>query len=306
MKITVIAATYNRKELLEKLINSLLNQNYKDYEVIIVDDGSTDGTDKFLENIKDKKLTFFKQKNLYPAVARNTGIKHAKGNIIAFTDDDCIADKNWLKEIENCFEENKDILAVEGKTTSYDTTPFTKQVINENGQKYNTCNLAVYKKILIEIDCFDEDYPFGTLEDQDLAARILRKGKIKFCDKAIIVHPPIGDKVVDAKDILLRPIKTYKNITEKFHKIHRGDFLSHMRLYKKCPEYYKAHLGRNPFISFVKITFWQPIHGLIFYKKYFSNNPSKIIPYLFNRFATSSMTWMHFFKYKFLKSWKSD
>ncbi|MBU2634011.1 MAG: glycosyltransferase family 2 protein [Nanoarchaeota archaeon] len=306
MKISVIVATYNRKELLKKLIDSLLNQNYEDYEIIIVDDGSNDGTKEMLNGIKNKKLKFITQENLYPAVARNNGVKISKGEIIVFTDDDCIANKNWLKEIKKCFEENKDIIAVEGKTTSFDTTPFTKQVINEKGRRYATCNMAVYKKTFLEINGFDEDYPFGTLEDQDLAARILREGKIKFCDRAIIVHPPMGGKIVENKNILLRPIKTYKEIIDKFYKIHRGDFLSHLRLYKKCPEYYKSHLGRNPFISFMKITFWQPLYGLNFHKKYFLKNPSKIIPYLFNRFAVSSMTWVCFFKYKFLKSWKKD
>lgn len=100
MKISVIIPVYNGEKTISKCLNSLKNQNFKDYEIVVVD-SSIDNTPKIIkENFPNVKLIHLDKKT-QPGPARNLGIKKAKGSIIALTDSDCIVDKNWLKEIYN-------------------------------------------------------------------------------------------------------------------------------------------------------------------------------------------------------------
>ena len=116
MKASIIVPTYNRKERLVGCVINLLNQDCKDYEVIIVDDGSLDGTKEMINNLQKnhKNLIYLRQRNRGPGIARNYGVESAKGKIIVLTDDDCIAEKEWLKEIIKPFKKDKKIGVVGG------------------------------------------------------------------------------------------------------------------------------------------------------------------------------------------------
>jgi len=100
--ISVIIATYNRKFLLKECLNSLLNQDYrKEFEIIIVDNFSSDGTPDFIKNeFSGKAKLITNQARLKLTDCKNQGIRLAAGDIIAFTDDDCIVSKDWLGSIE--------------------------------------------------------------------------------------------------------------------------------------------------------------------------------------------------------------
>ena len=95
--VSVIIPTYNRANLIEKAIKSVLSQTYQDFEIIIVvDDGSTDNTEEIMKGFKDKRVKYIKEykENRGISVARNTGIKMAKGKYIALLD----SDDEWLPE----------------------------------------------------------------------------------------------------------------------------------------------------------------------------------------------------------------
>ncbi len=93
--ISIILPTYNREHLLGRSIQSVLNQTYRDFELIIVDDGSTDNTEKLVRSFKKETINYIKHReNRGPATARNTGIKSASGEYIAFQD----SDDEWLPE----------------------------------------------------------------------------------------------------------------------------------------------------------------------------------------------------------------
>jgi GT2 family glycosyltransferase len=122
MDISIIIATYNRKDFLKDSLSSLFNQNYpkNKYEIIVVDDGSKDGTKKMVQGLKFRgNLHYFYQKNKGQAAAMNLGIKNAKGEIIAFTDDDCVASKDWLVELMKGFKDNHDIAGVGGEIIAF-------------------------------------------------------------------------------------------------------------------------------------------------------------------------------------------
>lgn len=121
MKISVIVCTYNQAERLRKMLGSLREAEIPDnlsYEIILVDNNSDDHTRFVLEEdaqyYKSKIRYVFEEKRGL-SNARNRGIKEARGEIIAFTDDDVIADKYWIQNTEKAFKEHKDAACVGGK-----------------------------------------------------------------------------------------------------------------------------------------------------------------------------------------------
>ena len=95
---SIVIPTYNREKFIIKTIQSLLSQTYTKFEIIVVDDGSTDNTEKFVRNVKDKRIKFFKKENKERGAARNYGTNKAKGKYINFFDSDDLAYKNHLSE----------------------------------------------------------------------------------------------------------------------------------------------------------------------------------------------------------------
>ena len=87
-KVSVIIPAYNAMSYLPQTLESVLNQTYQDFEVIIVDDGSTDNVEDWIKKVTDSKVKYISQQNQGPAVARNTGITNSKGTYIAFLDAD--------------------------------------------------------------------------------------------------------------------------------------------------------------------------------------------------------------------------
>lgn len=96
---SIIIPTHNRAELLKKAIQSVVNQIFDDWELIIVDDGSVDPTRSIVEKIVNEKIHYFYQKNKERSSARNLGIKNAKGKYICFLDDDDYFLPNHLEVI---------------------------------------------------------------------------------------------------------------------------------------------------------------------------------------------------------------
>jgi glycosyltransferase involved in cell wall biosynthesis len=98
---SVIIPLYNKEQYIESTLKSVLNQTLNDFEVIIVDDGSTDNSLKIVSQIKSSKVKILKQKNQGPSVARNKAIANANGKYIAPLDADDIWDENHLYELKS-------------------------------------------------------------------------------------------------------------------------------------------------------------------------------------------------------------
>jgi glycosyltransferase involved in cell wall biosynthesis len=101
MNISVIIPTYNEGGVLEECLESLGAQTYPDFEIIVVDDGSTDKTSGVLRNLQltISNFQFFRQNHLGAGAARNLGARHAKGEILIFVDADMTFDKDFLKKL---------------------------------------------------------------------------------------------------------------------------------------------------------------------------------------------------------------
>jgi glycosyltransferase involved in cell wall biosynthesis len=92
---SVVIPSYNREKVVVRAINSILNQTYQDFEIIVVDDGSKDNTEGVVRAINDNRIKYVRQDNAGACVARNTGIKNARGKYVSFLD----SDDEWFPQM---------------------------------------------------------------------------------------------------------------------------------------------------------------------------------------------------------------
>jgi len=182
IKISVIIPTYNRLSSLKKCLLSVLENNYPDFEIIIVDDFSQDGTREYLEKIKNKNekiKIILNEKNLGASRTRNVGIEKSQGVWLAFIDDDCRAEKNWLSALAEKFE-NEKIGFVIGNTIYFEENyrgNFPERLVgNDEARWPGSGNIAYRKYALDEIGGFDEENFFYANEDTELALRAVSFG----------------------------------------------------------------------------------------------------------------------------------
>lgn len=179
--------------MLDRLLTSISRLGYSDFEVIVVDDGSADDTAGVAERHRRDglPLQYLHQDWAMMGAARNRGAAQARGDILAFTDDDCVVDPNWLRELARVFAEQPDVLGVQGRTVTDHAamTPFTRQIEQlQAGQPYRTCNIAYRTGVVRELGGFDPLLIRG--EDVVMGMRVLERGAIAFAPDAIVIHPP--------------------------------------------------------------------------------------------------------------------
>lgn len=199
MKYSVIVPAYNASKTIEACLNALIHQSVHtmDYEVIVVDDGSTDNTS---EIVKRFPVKYFRQENRGPATARNKGAQEAKGEIILFTDSDCVPRYNWIEEMVKPFNDSE-IIAVKGayNTSQRSLTARFAQIEFEERfemlkkadsiDMVDTYSAAFRIGIFWKAGGFDESFPVANNEDTDLSYKLSKlRYKMVFNPKAIVYH----------------------------------------------------------------------------------------------------------------------
>lgn len=189
--------------MLEKLLLSLKNQSidHKDFEIIII----ASPNDKSL-TLMNRLTSEFSNLSFYipendpysgrsASFKRNYGAIKAKGTWLAYTDDDCICDQDWLKNAKDYILNNTQISALEGHVNIEDngrktlTLKGMKRLQRSGG--YQTCNMFYRREDFLNVKGFDLAFPYY-LEDTDIAWSFLdNKLEIGYCPKAIITHPEI-------------------------------------------------------------------------------------------------------------------
>lgn len=185
---SVIIPTYNRAEQLERCLNALLTQTYKNFEVLVCDDGSIDNTSEIVKQEKyaDLNLKYFHGENFGgPARARNTGIREAKGDWVCFLD----SDDWWFPEkLEYCkkYISQHDVIShslyayfSDGKRKKMKTFALNKNAFVRLMSKRNTVltsSACVKKDVLQKVGFFSEDKNLIAVEDFDLWLRVARAG----------------------------------------------------------------------------------------------------------------------------------
>ena len=137
-KFSIIMPGYNVEDYIKRAVDSVLNQSEQDFELIVVNDGSTDKTKEICDEFKDKKIKVIHKKNGGLSDARNEGFKKATGEYIIFMDSDDYWDKDLLKEINKSLNNNPDVVRFqirtidENKTSAdYPETPFKSKTGEE-------------------------------------------------------------------------------------------------------------------------------------------------------------------------------
>lgn len=149
-QISAIICTHNREEYLGAAIDSVLQQDFYSYEVVIVDNASSDRTREIVaERLSNPRLNYVYEPVIGLSVARNTGAKEALAPILAYIDDDAIANPGWLKTIYEAYESNEKLAIAGGKVTLLWPDGFTvpKWLSSElaaNLGAYNLGNAIVY------------------------------------------------------------------------------------------------------------------------------------------------------------------
>lgn len=197
-KISVVIPSYNREKLIEKSVKSVLKQTYKNIEVIVVDDGSTDNTEEVLKKINDNRLIYIKlPENHGACYARNKGILKSTGRYIAFQDsDDVFCTDKLEKQLNNIIEKNSDLDFCKIRINDEDNIfeiPNDKQdneldldIITDFLCKGNfvSTQAIIAKREIFENILFDESLP--RLQDYDLILRISSKYKISYTKEALV------------------------------------------------------------------------------------------------------------------------
>jgi len=199
--ISVIISAYNAEKLLPACLGALLNQsiNTSGYEIIVVDDGSSDNTGLVVKGFESVQL--LRQKNQGPAAARNEGVKHATGNIVLFTDSDCVPNRDWIEQMILPFKRDNDIAGVKGTYRTKQRALAARFVQIEYEDKYDmlrkskyidfidTYSAAFKKDIFNEFNGYDTSFPLACAEDVELSFRMSSNGyKMVYNPKAIVFH----------------------------------------------------------------------------------------------------------------------
>jgi glycosyltransferase involved in cell wall biosynthesis len=189
---SVVVPTFERHRLLSRLAQNLAGQSFRDFETIVVDQ-SVDAWPEADTSANAPDLLYYRTDVRGPGFARNTGAKLARGEVIAFIDDDCEPFPDWLKNAAKEFRCN-DIVGIEGYVSSERHGDAAwRSVTNEGfeGLGFMTANLFLLTEIFHAINGFDVafgDMPFR--EDTDLGWRAQKLGAIPFCREVRVNHPP--------------------------------------------------------------------------------------------------------------------
>ncbi len=264
IKLSIVIVTYNRRNDLEECLNSLLNLSEPPSEIIVVDSNSNDGTH---ELVKRYPVEFVNIMERSMVKARNVGLQHAKGDVVAYIDDDVVVSKEWAKYILKPYE-NETVGGVGGRVVPsghQETTislPEKYRAIGklfDNGFILNNydiptqnptevdtligCNMSFRRELLLKIGGFDENFMGSCFrDDTDVSTRVKKlKYRLIYHPKAVVWHKYKG-KAVDRKWFYWYAYNhfyfCFKNLQPvspwKFVRLLRGAFLPPLTYVRKA------------------------------------------------------------------------
>jgi glycosyltransferase involved in cell wall biosynthesis len=217
--ISVIIPTYNRADCISKAIDSVLAQSYKDYEIIVVDDGSTDNTKEVLQlYVRDNRIRYIHQENEGCASARNTGIHASCGRWIAFLDSDDRWHPEYLERQMNCLAHlpvevcftNVDFDYDGKKEFSSKSADFSLAkdvmlvrdpldlVMTMNELETTLQGMLITRKLLKRMGGFDERFCWGT--DMRLMGRLAAENPVAYINRKLVILDRTRDRKRLTKD----------------------------------------------------------------------------------------------------------
>jgi glycosyltransferase involved in cell wall biosynthesis len=288
--VSIVIPTYNRARLLRRAIQSVLNQTYQNFELIIVDDYSTDNTESMVKSFRDDRIRYLQHsKNRGAVAARNTGIKAAKGEYIAFQDSDDV----WLPE-----KLDKQIRAFISGSPSIGVVYTSYLLLGENGDRFYyppsdvkltegdlyypllECNFIGTPTAVVKKACFEkvgvfENFP--RLQEWSLWLRISRHFCFRHIDEPLVIAYTQPDSISHNLDALIAARKLF--LTKYFVEISRnsrilrrhyfeiGTFLFLNKETKSGRDYFFRAIATNPFDIKLILSAFTSLFGLKAYNK---------------------------------------
>jgi glycosyltransferase involved in cell wall biosynthesis len=234
---SIIVPTYNRESFIVKTIQSVLIQTYLNFELIIVDDGSTDNTEQVVEKIKDKRIKYYKKENAERGAARNYGTNKAKGDYVTFLDSDDLLYSKYLDEANLFIKKNRSINIFHQlfevrndsdmliQAADYSNSNVFKSLITKGN--FMACQGLFLQKDIAKSNLFNEDRKLAGSEDYELLLRISATTNIiinPVVTSALIQHPERSvvkidnEKLITRKELMLHYLFSNKLINSKLLK----------------------------------------------------------------------------------------
>ena len=203
MRFSVVIPTYNRPERLQGCLEGFTRLDHPSWELIVVNDGGATSFSAIDEALRARlPLRTIDAPHAGPAAARNAGARLASGEFLAFTDDDCIPEPDWLQALERGFAEQRcDALGGSALNPYPESVPavtwelyldFLREYFQDasgNGLMLPSNNVAFRREVFWSVNGFDESFPLAAAEDVDLAYRIVQAGhKQRYYDPAQVWH----------------------------------------------------------------------------------------------------------------------
>lgn len=260
--VSIIVPVFNAEKVLPHTIHSILSQRYANFELLLIDDKSTDSTHSVLRLFKDSRISIYRNpERMGPAHARNRGIHLARGKFIFFTDSDCIVDSDWILEGLFAFQDPT-VMGVEGKLLYGAPSPSVRHrlpiqmfcfkgespYLTIPGTQFCTGNIAYRADVLRQVGGFNETRYGNGREDSDLGYRVQEFGKVIHSDKMQVTHSEV---FWDWSSLMANAERYEKDVV--FYKDHRFFFyrwgpILHPRFFFMllCPPFllWKARLER--------------------------------------------------------------
>ncbi len=252
LRASVVVPTFHRHDLLIRCLKALGKQSFQAevFEVIVADDAASAATQSLVHAFA--KEAFFSVQYIAiegehgPAAARNAGWREAQGGIIAFTDDDCVPDCDWLASGVEHLETNQCDAAVWGRLQMPGPvipTDYERDASGLSRAVFVTANCFVRRSVLIELGGFDERFKLAWREDSDFYFSMLKRGlQVMHVPNALVVHP-------------IRPAPWGISLKQQ------GKSSFDVLLSRKHPELYREHIP--PFPWSYRLIVVSPFFGLV-------------------------------------------
>jgi GT2 family glycosyltransferase len=199
MRFSVVIATYNRRDLLQRCLAAVTRLDYPDYEVVVADDGSTDGSVEAAQRVFPQVTYVPHPANTGEPAARNRGVRAARGAIIAFTDDDCVPPPDWLRRHARYYADPR-VGAVGGPQICHAPNFYEYFDVVHCSPRFEvlqtieridayehllTGNMSVRREVIERVGPFDEQFMTGC--DSDFIRRVSRAGYLFVRDPELTV-----------------------------------------------------------------------------------------------------------------------
>ena len=221
MLLSIIVPTYNSANYVEDTLKSILKNDRDDFEVVIVDDGSTDNTVNLIyERFRDKRVKIYQKNHMGPANIKNFAIKQAEGKYITFVDSDDIISQKYASEIFDCIERSLPDLII-FKYYKFNEVIEDSSFVSFGGSNINTMGTMVWNKVYAASLLKNIEFPEGTVfEDVMFSVEaLLNAKKVVFLDTSLYFYRQRASSLTKNNNIPperhLDILKCFNNFFEK-------------------------------------------------------------------------------------------